>query len=217
MVSRPPATAMGARGSPTQAARGTARPALDPNRAPSQTEREGFEPSIRFYPYTRLAGVRLRPLGHLSRPPIGTRCSPTLEGERSQGTPPRPLPRGLCARTWSRQAAVRSDGPAGVMTRGLGVRPDRAAVEEVADILGVLRERGFGGIAVFCGSAHTTRLRFETRRARSARKPSFQNLAPSGAAFARFADRLRDSAQIASARRWPTHGHTAPHAGTRVA
>ena len=29
-------------------------------------EREGFEPSIQFYPYTRLAGERLRP----SRPPL---------------------------------------------------------------------------------------------------------------------------------------------------
>src|SRR5262245_28316734 len=32
----------------------------------SETEREGFEPSVEFYPYTRLAGVHLRPLGHLS-------------------------------------------------------------------------------------------------------------------------------------------------------
>ena len=30
-------------------------------------EREGFEPSVRFNPYTRLAGEHLRPLGHLSR------------------------------------------------------------------------------------------------------------------------------------------------------
>ena len=29
-------------------------------------EREGFEPSIPFVRYTRLAGERLRPLGHLS-------------------------------------------------------------------------------------------------------------------------------------------------------
>ena len=29
-------------------------------------EREGFEPSVRISPYTRLAGVHLRPLGHLS-------------------------------------------------------------------------------------------------------------------------------------------------------
>src|SRR6516162_10016741 len=33
----------------------------------SEAEREGFEPSVGFYPYTRLAGVHLRPLGHLSR------------------------------------------------------------------------------------------------------------------------------------------------------
>src|SRR5262245_29484817 len=32
------------------------------------TEREGFELSVRCYPYTRLAGVHLRPLGHLSKP-----------------------------------------------------------------------------------------------------------------------------------------------------
>ena len=30
------------------------------------TEREGFEPSVRDKTYTRLAGERLRPLGHLS-------------------------------------------------------------------------------------------------------------------------------------------------------
>ena len=29
-------------------------------------EREGFEPSIQFYPYTRLAGERLQP----ARPPL---------------------------------------------------------------------------------------------------------------------------------------------------
>ena len=29
------------------------------------TKREGFEPSIRNYAYTRLAGARLQPLGHL--------------------------------------------------------------------------------------------------------------------------------------------------------
>ena len=29
-------------------------------------EREGFEPSIRFNPYTHFPGVRLQPLGHLS-------------------------------------------------------------------------------------------------------------------------------------------------------
>ena len=31
-------------------------------------EREGFEPSIRIYPNTHLAGVRFRPLSHLSKP-----------------------------------------------------------------------------------------------------------------------------------------------------
>ncbi len=30
-------------------------------------EREGFEPSIRNSPYTRFPGVRLKPLGHLSK------------------------------------------------------------------------------------------------------------------------------------------------------
>ena len=30
-------------------------------------EREGFEPSIRRSPYTRFPGVRLQPLGHLSK------------------------------------------------------------------------------------------------------------------------------------------------------
>ncbi len=30
-------------------------------------EREGFEPSMEFYPHTPLAGERLQPLGHLSR------------------------------------------------------------------------------------------------------------------------------------------------------
>ena len=53
-----------------------------------RAEREGFEPSVEFYPYTRLAGVRLRPLGHLSgqrstsavyrtraRAPAGTRST----------------------------------------------------------------------------------------------------------------------------------------------
>ncbi len=29
-------------------------------------ERAGFEPAVRFYPDSRLAGERLRPLGHLS-------------------------------------------------------------------------------------------------------------------------------------------------------
>ena len=29
-------------------------------------EREGFEPSVEFYPYNRLAGGCLQPLGHLS-------------------------------------------------------------------------------------------------------------------------------------------------------
>ncbi len=29
-------------------------------------ERAGFEPAIRFNPYTRFPGVRLQPLGHLS-------------------------------------------------------------------------------------------------------------------------------------------------------
>ena len=29
-------------------------------------EREGFEPSVRFEPYTRFPGVHLKPLGHLS-------------------------------------------------------------------------------------------------------------------------------------------------------
>jgi hypothetical protein len=32
----------------------------------SLAEREGFEPSVEFLPHIRLAGVRLRPLGHLS-------------------------------------------------------------------------------------------------------------------------------------------------------
>ena len=31
-------------------------------------EREGFEPSKRISPLTRLAGERLKPLGHLSEP-----------------------------------------------------------------------------------------------------------------------------------------------------
>jgi hypothetical protein len=31
------------------------------------TDREGFEPSKRFKPFTRSPGVRLQPLGHLSR------------------------------------------------------------------------------------------------------------------------------------------------------
>src|SRR5262249_27966383 len=42
------------------------RPAASSNAGGSRTEREGFEPSVGFYPYTRLAGVHLRPLGHLS-------------------------------------------------------------------------------------------------------------------------------------------------------
>gem|GEM_PF-916127 len=29
-------------------------------------EREGFEPSVEYYPHTRLAGEHHRPLGHLS-------------------------------------------------------------------------------------------------------------------------------------------------------
>lgn len=29
-------------------------------------DREGFEPSIEFYPYTRFPSVRLQPLGHPS-------------------------------------------------------------------------------------------------------------------------------------------------------
>ena len=29
-------------------------------------EREGFEPSVRYTPYTRFPGVHLKPLGHLS-------------------------------------------------------------------------------------------------------------------------------------------------------
>ncbi len=33
---------------------------------PLLEEREGFEPSMEFYPHTPLAGERLRPLGHLS-------------------------------------------------------------------------------------------------------------------------------------------------------
>ncbi len=33
---------------------------------PKMAEREGFEPSMEFYPHTPLAGERLRPLGHLS-------------------------------------------------------------------------------------------------------------------------------------------------------
>ena len=33
----------------------------------SMAEREGFEPSVEFYPHTRLAGEHHRPLGHLSR------------------------------------------------------------------------------------------------------------------------------------------------------
>lgn len=37
-------------------------------RSRERAEREGFEPSVGCYPYTRLAGVRLRPLGHLSIP-----------------------------------------------------------------------------------------------------------------------------------------------------
>ena len=35
-------------------------------------EREGFEPSIRGYPYTHFPGVRLQPLGHLS---VGANCN----------------------------------------------------------------------------------------------------------------------------------------------
>jgi hypothetical protein len=35
-------------------------------------EREGFEPSIRCYPYTRFPSVRLQPLGHLSTWDAGT-------------------------------------------------------------------------------------------------------------------------------------------------
>ncbi len=31
-------------------------------------EREGFEPSVEFYPHNRLAGGCLQPLGHLSVP-----------------------------------------------------------------------------------------------------------------------------------------------------
>ena len=32
----------------------------------TNAEEEGFEPSVRFYPYTGLANQRLQPLGHPS-------------------------------------------------------------------------------------------------------------------------------------------------------
>ncbi len=31
-----------------------------------EAERVGFEPTVQYYPYNRLASDRLRPLGHLS-------------------------------------------------------------------------------------------------------------------------------------------------------
>ena len=40
------------------------RPLLYPVELPVHTKGEGFEPSIRHNPYTRLAGERLQPLGH---------------------------------------------------------------------------------------------------------------------------------------------------------
>jgi hypothetical protein len=52
-------------------------------------EREGFEPSVEYYPYNRLAGGCLQPLGHLS---ASIYCSVSLaEGEGFE--PPR-----ACAR-----------------------------------------------------------------------------------------------------------------------
>src|SRR3989344_9560802 len=44
-------------------------------------EREGFEPSIRFYPYTTLAVWCFRPLSHLSRCQSSIRSA----GERRKG------------------------------------------------------------------------------------------------------------------------------------
>jgi hypothetical protein len=56
-------------------------------------EREGFEPSVEFYPYGRLASAYLRPLGHLSesdfllpRPRRGTRSDAELCND-----PPNPV------------------------------------------------------------------------------------------------------------------------------
>ncbi len=44
------------------------QPKKGPNKGPLfwLAEREGFEPSVRFEPYTRFPGVHLKPLGHLS-------------------------------------------------------------------------------------------------------------------------------------------------------
>src|SRR6185369_804948 len=41
------------------------------------TDREGFEPSIRFEPYTHFPGVRLEPLGHLSKVVAGEEVRPS--------------------------------------------------------------------------------------------------------------------------------------------
>ena len=42
----------------------------------SPADREGFEPSIRFEPYTHFPGVRLEPLGHLSKVVAGEEVRP---------------------------------------------------------------------------------------------------------------------------------------------
>ena len=48
-------------------------------------EREGFEPSVRVYTYTRLAGERLRPLGHLSScVRAGNTIEPLLAAQRGR-------------------------------------------------------------------------------------------------------------------------------------
>ena len=193
MVSRPAPTAarraISEAGSVGPRRPGTGGPTrADPDRAPRQTEREGFEPSIRFYPYTRLAGVRLRPLGHLSRPPIGTRCSLLWRQGARKGTSAIPLTSDAGARTWSRsrprisprarRSASRARASAARLDPGYASRQDTRVQPG---------SRGFG--------------------IRELSRP----------VLARFPDRPRATGKLASARRWPTHGHTAPHDGTRVA
>jgi hypothetical protein len=55
-------------------------------------ERMGFEPTIQCYPYTRLAGERLRPLGHLSSAGDNGPARPDQVVSLASASPPQGLP-----------------------------------------------------------------------------------------------------------------------------
>src|SRR3989344_4629517 len=68
---------------PPRPAPAAAGPRLSQNAKSFSAEREGFEPSIRFYPYSDLANRRTRPLCDLSCSRILSRLTPPFNRPRT--------------------------------------------------------------------------------------------------------------------------------------